>query len=220
TPKPPFIEHDHFEETQAVIDLIAPDGSSETISLSGPTQVDVFFDGVTEGSADDDDNNGLEEVDTEIVLLNLTGSSSLGPVSVRLNPDIPSRGMMEETANNTTGLLDLPPFTSTGTADSFFDVFFEVEINGLILRTLKPKRMSGIINHKPPDFGDFYENLEDIELFTPEGRPSGFFIGAGRHTPKPPFIEHDHFEETQAQIDLIDPNGNSETISLSGPTQV
>ena len=43
--------------------------------------------------------------------LNLMGMSpNLGPVHIRLNPNLPSLGEIEETANNTAGALDLPPF--------------------------------------------------------------------------------------------------------------
>ena len=54
------------------------DGSSELIQLSGPSTAHVFFEG-GEGDANDDDGNDLDEVDTELVALSLSGSS---PTSV------------------------------------------------------------------------------------------------------------------------------------------
>ena len=45
-PRPP-VEIDQFEITSAQIELIAPDGSSELVSVSGPTTVHVFFEGLT-----------------------------------------------------------------------------------------------------------------------------------------------------------------------------
>ena len=182
----PVIEVDHFEETRAVIDLIDRSGVSELINVAGPTTVHVFFEGINEGDAIDDDGDGFDEVQTEMVSMELRGNSSMGPLIVRLNPSIPSRGEIEERANNTPGTLDIPPFTSTGLANSFFDVFLEVELpDGTVLHGATSKRMSSVITHKPPAPGDFYEDLEDIELLFPNGEPSGFFLGATRHVPRP-----------------------------------
>jgi hypothetical protein len=127
----------------------------------------------------------LDEVSTEIVEMTLTGMSPLGPVEVRLNPDIPSIGEIEETNNNTPGVLDLPPFTSQGTADSFFDVFFELEMGEFVFRTDEPKHMQTIIGHKPPKKGDTYENPEWIPLVDIYGQHTGFFVGPAFHTPDP-----------------------------------
>jgi hypothetical protein len=56
---------------------------------------------------------------------------------------------MEETANNTVGRLDVPPFTPTGTIDSFFDIFVEVDLGGNKFTTVKPLRVRGDLTHKP-----------------------------------------------------------------------
>ena len=63
----PVIEVDHFEETRAVIDLIDRAGVSELINVAGPTTVHVFFEGSNEGDAQDDDGDGFDEVQTEMV---------------------------------------------------------------------------------------------------------------------------------------------------------
>ena len=97
--------------------------------LTGPTWVDVWFER-REGEALDDDGDGREEVMTHMTGLDLRGNSSVGPVHVRLNPQFDSKGEIEERVNNTPGILDVAPF-GTGVADSFFDVFVEVEIAGL-----------------------------------------------------------------------------------------
>ena len=85
-PLPP--EVDEFPQSLARITLVTPTGAEEIIELTGPTTVHVFFEGATEGEAEDNDGNGLDEVSTEIVQLELTGMSSMGPVVVRLNPEI------------------------------------------------------------------------------------------------------------------------------------
>jgi hypothetical protein len=215
----PVVEIDHFEHTVAQMELQGGPGGPELIALDGPTTVHVFFEGPNEGDANDSDGNGLDEVQTEMVDMQLTGSSPFGPVVVRLNPNIPSRGQIEETANTQPGRLDLPPFAATGTANSFFDVFFEIEVGGVKFHTATPKRMSSVIAHKPPAPGNTYENLEKITLLDENGNPTGFSIGAGRHTPRPP-VEIDHFPNTTAMIELQFPQGGSEVIALAGPTTV
>ncbi|MCP4993563.1 MAG: hypothetical protein GY934_07235, partial [Gammaproteobacteria bacterium] len=182
------------------------------------TTVHVFFEGQKEGDAFDNDGDGRDEVDTEMVSLRLTGMSSKGPVLVRLNPDIPTIGVIDEQANNTPGTLDVPPFTPKGQADSFFDVFFEIVLpDKTVLHNQEPKRLSSVIRHKPPAEGDSYEGLKEIQLFDVNGKPSGFTLGVARHIPRPP-VEIDHFETTSAQIELIDPNGGTEIVNVTGPT--
>ena len=181
----PVVEVDFFPNTTAVMELQLPDGGSVPIALSGPTTVHVFFEGANEGDASDNDGNGLDDVQTEMVDMQLTGASPLGPVLVRLHPSKPSRGLIEETANTQPGRLDLPPFAPAGTANSFFDVFFEIQVGGLRFHTQTPKRMSSVITHKPPAPGNVYENPEKILLLDENGNPTGFSIGAGSHVPNP-----------------------------------
>ena len=215
-----FIEHDHFEDTGAVIELLS-DNTSEIIVARGPTWVDVFFEG-GEGDANDDGSAaGRDEVSTEMVQMNLTGTSSFGPVIVRLNPNRATTGEIEELVNNNPGRLDLDPF-HPGNADSFFDVFFEIEVQTplgpLVLHNEDPKRVSTVITEKPPGPGDTYESPETIRLYLENGEFSGYSLGATRHTPRP-FVEHDYFEDTGAVIELLTDN-TSEIIVARGPTWV
>jgi len=185
TPLPPVVEVDVFPDTVAKVTVKTPTGQSFIVELKGPTTVHVFFEGATEGEARDDDGDGRDEVSTEIVAMNLTGISNMGQVEVRLNPDIRSTGEIEEVTNNTPGIMDLPPFATVGTANSFFNVYFEIEIGGVVLRTTEPKRMETVIRHKPPKEGDTYENPEWIPLVDLNGRNTGFFVGPAFHTPTP-----------------------------------
>jgi hypothetical protein len=148
------------------------------VSLTGPTEVDVFFE-EDEGDADDDGGNGLEEVETEIVSMTLTGVSQIaGPITVR-------ESSLRRTVNNTPGLLDVNPF-APGTADSFFDVFFEIEVGGQTLHNEDPVRMEAVIESKPPGRGTTYQSShEPIELFDEAGNPTGITIVAEEHTPVP-----------------------------------
>ena len=215
-----FVEHDHFDDTEAVLTLDKPDGTSETIILRGPTSIDVWFES-QEGQARDHDGNGLDEVMTKMIQLDLTGDSSLGPVHVGLNPNIESTGLIEENVNNNPGRLDLDPFHE-GDALSWFDLFLEITVStptgDIVLHNNDPKQMHSTITEKPPGPGDTYESPTTIPLFDDQENPSGFALGPARHTPEH-FVEHDHFDETEAQIELIGPTG-SEIIFLQGPAWI
>ena len=181
----PTIEVDRFDFSIGHFELIGPDGAPHQASVAGEAIAHVYFEGPNDGDAHDGDGNGRDDVQTEMVALNLTGNSSLGPIQVRLHPASPSLGGIEERVNNTGGVLDVQPFTDGGLADSFFNIFFEIEVAGLRLFTPVPKRMSSVIAHKPPGPGALYENPQPIELVFEDGQPSGFILGATRHTPNP-----------------------------------
>ncbi len=181
------VEIDRFEWTVGGVTLQGPNGVQETVDLSGPTTATVYFEGVHEGDALDNDGNGRDEVATELTQLDLMGMSSLGPLHVTLNPAQPSRGQIEETTQLTPGTLDLPPFGPDGsTADSFFDVFFQIEIGGMTLYAAQPKRMRTVITHKPPAHGNVYQDCTPIQLLTADGLPTGFSITCAAHEPNPP----------------------------------
>jgi hypothetical protein len=81
------------------------------------------------------------------------------------------------------------PFRPSGLADSFFDVFVEITAHTaggpLVLVNKEPKRMSTVINYKPPGEGTIYESPLTIPLYLPGGQPSGFAMCAARHIPVP-----------------------------------
>jgi hypothetical protein len=187
-PGGPPPEIDHFPNSSAVVDVMLPDGTVHTVNLSGPTTVQVWVG--EQGQADDSNGNGLDEVETEMVQLELTGSSPMGPVVMRLadpsrHPGLRSVGMIEETANTQAGRLDLPPFAPSGSADSFFDVFFEVELTGRTYHAHQPKKMRTRITHKPPGPGTVYEYPEAIELYDEREQSTGIRIVKTRHIPVP-----------------------------------
>ncbi len=200
-----YVEVDHFDASLAQLALVTPLGV-EAIDLTGPSTMHVFFEGATVGSADDDNGNILDEVPTEMVELNLTGFSSMfGTVNMRLRPGFSALGEMEETADLTTGVLDVPPFAPDGTTvDSFFDVFFEIDILALgqTFHTINPMRLSSIITHKPPAPTDIYENLQDIQLYDENGQPTDFFIGAIHYRPNP-CLRCSDFDQTNG-TDMLD----------------
>jgi len=194
------IETDHFPNSLATVEIDTPLGS-ETVTLSGPTTVEVDL-----GSLADTDADGREQIDTEIVQMELTGHSALlGPVTMKVrdpakDPFHPSVGEIEEDNNLQWGRFDLlghnpplcvehpsPPPNCVGTtADSFFDVYFEVQAAGMVLHNQDPKRMEETITHKPPAGGETYENPVWIRLFDEIGNPTDVWVGPVSHTPYPP----------------------------------
>ncbi len=192
---------------------------SETIQLIGPAKVLVAIG--PEGAAHDTDfpSDGLEQVQTELVQMELTGNSVLlGAVTVRLrdaskDPFSSSWGEIEESANLTPGTLDLPPFTPSGTADSFFDVFFEIEVGGQVFHTRQPKRMQATITHKPPRDGETYASADLVQLYDENNLPTQIFVTRASHTPNPPITLHD-LTQARAELTL-----NTGAVTLTIPLQ-
>ncbi len=179
----PFIEIDSFETNLVKMEFHKPGGGIETVDLTGFSSMYTKFDGPQEGSANDDDPDGRDEVDTEMAALDLSGTGpTLGLVKMRLRPDIRSLGEIEEQVNNNPGKLDLPPFTATGTAESFFDIFFEVEFGGNVFHNVQSLRWGDVIHHKPPQNAS-YGSFGTIPLVDDNGNPTGFYIGHTLYQP-------------------------------------
>lgn len=182
---------------------LRPDPQTTLISVAGETTIEVMFEGENEGDATDDDQDGLDEVRTEIVSMDLNGRSPRGPVSVKLDRERQSFGEIEEQENNTAGRLDVAPFAE-GVADSFFDVWTEISIGGQIFVPESAVRMASVIGHKPPIDGERYCSTAAapqrlIDLAT--GAPSGMFLVKVTHDVAPT-VEHDVFPKTTAELEL------------------
>jgi len=144
----------------------------------------TFFSWVHEGDASDGDGDGRDEVDTEMAALDLSGTGpTFGPVNMHLRPGIRSLGEIEEQVNNNPGKLDIPPFTVAGSADSFFDVFCEIEIGGQVFHNVQPLRWYDLINYKPPKNASYESNPQPISLVDEDGNPTGFYIGPSLYRP-------------------------------------
>jgi hypothetical protein len=187
-PNPP-VEVDIFRESGAVIVLSLPDPTgqprTEEVRLQGGTRVHVLI--PPNGWTADTDGDGLDQAPSEMTELALKGTSSLGTVEVVLDRSRPTTGELEELVNQTTGTLDVPPFTPEGGARSHFDVNFLVRVGDRVLHTARPIRMETIIRHKPPRPGEQYTNpfLEPVELLGPDGQPTGIKLVKEVHTPIP-----------------------------------
>ncbi|MDP6546488.1 MAG: pre-peptidase C-terminal domain-containing protein, partial [Phycisphaerae bacterium] len=105
------------------------------------------------------------------------------------------------------GWLDLDPF-APGDADSFFDVFFQIDVGGgLVLHNEEPIRIESVMDHKPAATFHFLPVLpgEPIELFDAAGRPTGIFLT----TPAPP-VDDDRYEFT-----MLDVGGPTDEVTIT-----
>ncbi len=173
-------ELDEFKETEVRMTIEGPFGD-QRVTLRGPTTIWVDI-----GNVADTDSNGREEVQAEILSMNLTGSSTIGPINARLRPAdkrpfLRTLGVIEENVNATPGVLDVPPFTSAGTASSFFEVYFEIEVMNMLLHNEVPKRMESTITHKPPRDRD--RSPDFIDLLDENGNVTGIRMGGASHIP-------------------------------------
>jgi hypothetical protein len=194
--------------------LNLPGSGPVSVWLTGSSTEHVFFEGAREGGAADDDGDGLDDVDTELVQLDLVGASPLlGPVRATVSPTGPSTGMIEENINNTPGLLDVDPF-APGTADSFFDVFFEIELGGQPLNNWAPVRLDGLLTFKPAGHGDVYFGPGGVDLIDPAGSPTGITIGGVRYWPNPA-VEIDVYTASRWYLDIATPLG-TERVMMTG----
>ena len=107
-----------------------------TVNLNGPTLI-------ARTNKPHKNTEGRDEVDTEIVHMELTGTSGLGQMTVVESPSRDSTGKIIEQQNSGSNKMNFP-------ADSYFDVFFEVTVGGLTLHNNDPFRMECKIEEVPP----------------------------------------------------------------------
>lgn len=179
----PVYEVDPFEFTHVNLEILKVGSGPENVELTGFSSMYVPFGLSGEGYCNDSDGDDLDDVGTEIVALDLTGSSpNLGMVGMRLRNDPRSYGWMNEWTNNTDGILDIPPFALEGSANSFFDIYFEIEIDGEVLHNEEPLHWVQNIHHKPPKSG-LYQDTAGVSLYDASGAPSIYSIGQSSYYP-------------------------------------
>jgi len=176
------VETDSYSLSTLEIVIEAFGVSLESMNLSGPTTIEVDFQGPL-GFAQDTDDDELDQVPIELVSMDLVGFSPVfGNIRVTLDPSTRSMGEIEETVNNTPDLLDVEPF-APGTADSFIDLFFVFESDSGVVEPEIPLqiRIQSTISFKPAAPGETYRITEplfiipDIAItvfdFTPDPLP-------------------------------------------------
>ncbi len=178
------LQTNSFPNASAQILLQFPDYHTETITLKG--QLTMASAVGPAGQASDTDGSGLDEVGTEMAALNLSGNCSIGPVTITLNPSQLSLGQIQENQNNTPGVLDVPPFTPTGTATSFFDIFTEISVNGgPTLFPSSPPYVSGMITNFPSGSGEELFGYQYIPLEDAVSNYTGYYLNSMLLIPSP-----------------------------------
>jgi hypothetical protein len=169
--------------------LIASTDAEELITFTGPSAIqDNIGPGGT--ATDTYGADGLDDAALQITSLSLTGTSTtlgLGVMTMHLLPE-PSIGVIEETVNSLPGILEVQPYSGSGSAFSFFDVFFELDFAGGQLKTGVFEQVnSSYLDHWPPGPGDVFENGNDwvIDLVDPNGDPTDYYVLKAYYSPVP-----------------------------------
>jgi len=83
--------------------------------------------------------------------------------------------------------LDVLPFAPGGAADSFFDIYLEVQVGtSLVLHNVAPIRVSGVITAKPPMIGEHHDFSGSAQLFDENGVATGYTLQSLSYTPVTP----------------------------------
>jgi hypothetical protein len=142
-----------------------------------PSGAVLLVDGVAvvQRSAPVDPGDGLREIETEIVQMELTGTSPIQS-RISLNPDRSSVGRVK--AQDASGDF---------LADSFFDVFVRVEAMGLTLFNKDPLFVQAVnLTKLPPIFDTYTHPPPAIDLFSvddPNGPVLARILGGSNHSP-------------------------------------
>ena len=189
---PPDEGEDEFPVSAAQLGIdLTLDGIPDTeIAAEGPFLV--------HRSAPQPGSDGRRVIQTEIVAMELTGSSALGPVTIRLNPDRRSTGQIVGKAPE----QDFP-------ADSFFDIFVTIEVGGQNLVNQTAIRVEAVITEIPPKI-TIYRSFRDpiIPLFGPAGNLVALLLHVA-HAPNPdtPIRNEDLkilIERVQLRLELVE----------------
>ena len=154
----------------AILTLDVPSAGTAYVTLNGPTRV-------RRSDPHDIDGDGRMEIETELLTMNLSGVTPMGPLMLRESPTRASLGRIVQQAPG----VDYP-------ADSFFDVFFDLSLDGGT--TWQPVdqalRMEAVIQAIPPILA-YYRPPQPIAI--PVIGPGGQVIAVIRyalHIPLPP----------------------------------
>lgn len=178
---------DSFDSGGQVNIELASGGEPFTVTIGGPTTIvrKTVPQDVTNfpvGSAQPaGTGNGLDEVETEMIQLDLDGLTSMfGTVHIHESPTRDSDGLFEEQANDTPGEMDFP-------ADSFFDIFIEIDIPGVgTVYNQDPLRMQCTITDIPPLLCLYQPPIEDpIPLYFSDDDELFAYIVHAAHVPIP-----------------------------------
>ncbi len=133
-----------------ILNIYSPPHMTSAI-LSGPTSI--------QRGAPYDPGDGMVQIETEIVSMNLTGFSDMGMMTASTIPMPQSLGLIKQQASGN----DYP-------AESFFDIFYRIELPsvGFQGEAKFPTHHESTINQIPP-YGSIYVTnpLQPVPLFDP-----------------------------------------------------
>jgi PKD repeat protein len=203
---PEQIETGVFLQSAAYISFWHPlYGDYISGTFTGITVVEVDL-----GSLGDSDGNGLEEVSAEIIMMELTADQGGEAVLLRLYG--PADGKIEELTNNTSGVLDIPPFAAGGTAVSTFEFHFSLFCLGLLGGNAEPVSLAAVIDHIPPQAGTWYsENNPVIHI--------GYDVSPGPYDMYWDwFVLGEYLPSPEVQLELLpesatNPTGTNHTVT-------
>lgn len=166
---------DEFNSGARVIVRINGTDVEFPVTLNGPTQIERIN--------KPHKVNGFDRVDTEMVFMELVGASPVGDIVVRESDSRESLGAITEQQNTGPNKMNFP-------ANSFFDVFFEVDIaiNGQVvtLHNADAFRVACKIEEIPPILCFYQPPVTDpIDLLNADGVKVAKIVHA-LHIPLPP----------------------------------
>jgi len=158
---------DYMDPTTATIELEIIDMFNEVLTFEGPTTVSR--------SDPYDPGDGRIKIDTEIVSMELTKTSvNIGEIMIIESPSKESSGAVQQLSSGE----DFP-------ADSFFDVYVEIQTPFGTLHNDDPVFMYATIHSIPP-WGSTYESLpEPIPVKDEENNIVGFIKHVSHKIPPP-----------------------------------
>ncbi|MFQ6092431.1 MAG: DUF6073 family protein [bacterium] len=148
-----------YMATTAVITLQVGEMTVPNVTVTGATQV--------QRGVPYDPGDGKDKIDTEIVSMDLTGTSQLGPITVTESPDYASTGYIQAYQTG----RDFP-------AGSFFDIFVEIDIPDVgTVHNEDPIPMRAKIDTIPPTGRIYYPPYRvEIPVYGPKGDLIGYIV--------------------------------------------
>jgi hypothetical protein len=216
----PAVAIDSLFNSRMMLDLQGPLGL-DTVTLKGTAAAQTRLENVG-----DTDGNGLEQVETSVRNMTLSGvSQHYGPIRVSMSPPaahpLPATGgEIEENANTQTARLDLPPFAGSGTASSFLDLLFTIEIGDSVFHNHVPKHLFATLTQVPPGPGEQYRNfiptplLDDADAASPYTARRMFFTP---YDVKPDGTLRDSLPGSRLVADVTGPWGFDQLVLVGTP---
>lgn len=161
----------HMTSLSALVHLTLPDGSRESVNLSGSGTLALEIG--ANGETSHRDSQARDMAQGGFVELSLQGNTSRGPISARLDPRRPSTGFIIEHNNLVPGRLDIPPFTSSGTARGLYQLHLIVDFEGSEIRSSQPFEIEATLHHAFVQDDDAFTSTRYVEMEDLTGDETG-----------------------------------------------